>query len=257
MDLELRDRVAVVTGGTRGLGHRVALELSAEGARVAIVARTEREVIRVARELDAVGIAADLTSGAARKRVVSEIQRRLGPIEILINNLGVRAGRSWEDTGPEEFELAMEGNLIPAQDLTEQALPDMLERNWGRVVVIASIYGIEAGGAPAYNAAKAAELAWVSARAASLAGTGVTLNAVAPGAMLYDGGSWHRRLQEEPARVAEFVKNELPANRFGTPEEVAAVVVFLSSTQASGINGACVVVDGAQSRSLQSPSAHL
>jgi 3-oxoacyl-[acyl-carrier protein] reductase len=255
VDLELRGRVAVVTAGTRGLGHRVAQGLQAEGAHVVVVARTESDVMHVAEELKSIGIAADLTSSADRKRVVTEVHRRLGPIDILINNLGLRAGSSWDDTGPAEFERAMEGNLHPAQDLTEQTLPDMLERNWGRIVVIASIYGLEAGGAPAYNAAKAAELAWVTSRAASLAGSGVTLNAVAPGAMLYEGGSWHKRMQEDPARIAEFVKNELPANRFGTPEEVASVVVFLSSKQASGVNGACVVVDGAQSRSLWLPAA--
>jgi 3-oxoacyl-[acyl-carrier protein] reductase len=103
--------------------------------------------------------------------------------------------------------------------------------------------------------AKAAEIGYVGSLGPSLAGTGVTANAVAPGPILYEGGSWGRRLQKDPEVIADFIKRELPAGRLGTPEEVAAVVCFLCSDQASGLNGTCVPVDGAQSRSHFSNSS--
>jgi len=135
----------------------------------------------------------------------------------VVNNFGVRAGTNWKDTGIDEFRRAIDGNVVAAAHLTSMALPKMLSRGWGRIVVIASVYGLEAGGAPAYNAAKAAEIAYVASLGPSLRGTGVTANAVAPGPILYEGGSWSRRLEADPELITDFVARELPAGRFGTP----------------------------------------
>jgi len=128
-------------------------------------------------------------------------------------------------------------------------LPGMIERGWGRVVVITSVYGREAGGAPAYNAAKAAEISMVKSLAREVAAKGVTVNGVAPGSILWEGGGWHRRQQADPQGIAEFVRNEAPMGRFGTVDEVASVVAFVCSQQASLLNGASIAVDGAQGRS--------
>jgi 3-oxoacyl-[acyl-carrier protein] reductase len=125
----------------------------------------------------------------------------------------------------------------------------MLERGWGRVVVISSVFGREAGGAPAYNAAKAAENSMVKSLAREVAGKGVTVNAIAPGSVLWEGGGWHRRQQADPQAIAEFVRHEMPMGRFGTVNEVAHVVAFVCSQQASLLTGACINVDGGQSRS--------
>jgi 3-oxoacyl-[acyl-carrier protein] reductase len=134
--------------------------------------------------------------------------------------------------------------------MTDLVLPGMLERGWGRVVVISSVFGREAGGAPAYNAAKAAENSYVKSLAREVAARGVTVNAVAPGSILWEGGGWHRRQQADPAAIAEFVRHEMPLGRFGTVDEVARVVAFVCSMQASLLNGACVPVDGGQGRSI-------
>jgi len=249
VDLGIAGKVALVTGGTRGIGLGIANALAAEGARVAVAARTEADVKRTAATLQGVGIVADLLTEEGASRAVAEAAQSLGPIDILINNLGVRAGSSWADTGPAEFEAAFAGNVGASVRMTQLVLPAMLARGWGRVVVISSIYGRESGGAPAYNAAKAAEISFVTSLARDVAGRGVTVNAIAPGSILWEGGGWHRRQQADPAAAADLIRREMPLGRFGSVEEVASVVAFVCSKQASLLNGAAIAVDGGQSRS--------
>jgi len=249
MDFGIEGRVALVTAATRGIGLAIAQALAREGARVAVVARTAADVERVARSLDGFGVAADVTTEEGCLKSVAETQQRLGPIDILVNNYGARAGTSWHDTGPGEFATAFAGNLTVSLRMTQLVLPGMVERGWGRVVVITSVWGREAGGAPAYNAAKAAETSMVKSLAREVAANGVTVNGVAPGSILWEGGGWHRRRQADPEGIADFVRREMPLARFGTPEEVAGVVAFVCSRQASLLNGASIPVDGTQGRS--------
>ena len=249
VDLGISGKVALVTAGTRGIGLGIANALSAEGVRVAVAARTEVDVKRTAAALGGLGIVADLLTEDGCRRAVSETEQSLGPIDILVNNLGIRAGSSWSDTGLAEFEAAFAGNAGVSVRMTQLVIPGMLLRGWGRVIVISSIWGRESGGAPAYNAAKAAEISFVTAMAREVAAKGVTVNSIAPGSILWEGGGWHRRQQADPDAIAELVLREMPLGRFGTVEEVAALVTFVCSQQAGLVNGACIPVDGGQSRS--------
>src|SRR5712691_11447522 len=225
MDLGIGGKVALVTAGTKGIGLGIAHALAAEGARVAVAARTEVDVKRTAQALGGLGVVADLLTEAGCRRAVSETEHVFGPVDILISNLGVSAR------------------------MTQLVLPGMVERGWGRVVVIASVYGRESGGAPAYNAAKAAEISFTTSLAREVAAQGVTVNCVAPGSILWEGGGWYRRQQADPDGIDAFVRAEMPLGRFGVVEEVANVVAFVCSQQASLLNGACIAVDGGQSRS--------
>jgi 3-oxoacyl-[acyl-carrier protein] reductase len=249
VDLGIAGKVALVTASTRGIGLGIAQALASEGARVAIAARTEADVKRTAESLGGLGIAADLMTEEGARRAVAETVDGLGPIDILVNNLGLRAGSSWSDTGPNEFETAFAGNVAVSVRMTQLVLPGMLERGWGRVVAITSVWGRETGGAPAYNAAKAAEISFVKSLAREVAAKGVTVNAVAPGSILWSGGGWDRRQKADPKGIADFVRQDMPLGRFGTVEEVASVVAFVCSMQASLVNGAVIAVDGGQSRS--------
>ena len=250
MDFGIEGKVALVTGATRGIGLGTAQALAREGARVCVVARTEADVKHVAISIGGFGVAADLMTDEGSKRVVAETESQLGPIDILINNIGARAGDSWSDTGLQEFAKAFDGNVVVSLRMTQLVLPGMIERGWGRIVVISSVWGREAGGAPAYNAAKAAENSMVKSLAREVAGKGVTVNAVAPGSILWEGGGWYRRQQANPQGIAEFVRQEMPMGRFGSVEEIANVVAFVCSQQASLLTGACINVDGGQSRSI-------
>jgi 3-oxoacyl-[acyl-carrier protein] reductase len=249
MDLGLTGKVALVTASTRGIGFGIAQALAAEGARVAIVARTEAYVKKAAESIGGFGVAADLLTDEGCQKAVAETERALGPVEILVNNLGTRAGSSWQDTGPDEFQSAFAGNAVVSVRMSKLVLPGMLERGWGRIVVIASVWGREAGGPPAYNAAKAAEISFATSLGREVAAKGVTVNCVAPGSILWEGGGWQRRVQQDPAGMGEFVRREMPLGRFGTVPEVASTVAFLCSAQASLVNAACIAVDGGQSRS--------
>ena len=249
MDFGIAGKVALVTAATRGIGLGIAQALANEGARVSVVARTAADVQRVAESIKGFGVAADVRTEDGCRKSVEETVRNLGPVDILINNFGARAGTSWRDTGPEELEAAFAGNVVVSARMTQLVLPGMVERGWGRVVVITSVYGRESGGAPAYNAAKAAEISLVKSLAREVAASGVTVNGVAPGSILWEGGGWHRRQQADPEGIAEFIRHEMPLGRFGTVDEVAGVVAFVCSKQASLLSGASIAVDGAQGRS--------
>jgi 3-oxoacyl-[acyl-carrier protein] reductase len=256
MDLNLTDKVAIVTGSSRGLGLASAAALAEEGCRVTICARGEARLAEAATGLRAAGadgrvlaVTADLASPSGVEHVVARTVEHFGGLDILVNNVGVARGGTLTETSDDEWQEAIDQTLFPAIRASRLAVPHMRRRGGGAIVIIASIWGRESGGRMTYNAVKAAEISLAKSLAQQLARDNIRVNSVAPGSISFPGGTWHRRQQEDPAGMAEFVGRELPFGRFGRSEEVGAVVAFLASPRASWISGASVPVDGCQSRS--------
>ncbi len=257
MDLQLKDKVAIVTGSSRGLGLASARALAAEGCRVCLCARgaarlreAAADVARAAGHVDRViAVEADLSTADGVSAVVSRTVERFGGLDILVNNIGLGRGAGLLDTPDEAWQEAFDFTLYPAIRTSRAAVPHMKARGGGAIVFISSIFGRETGGRMVYNAVKSAENALSKSLARQLAKDNIRVNAIAPGSISFPGGSWWTRQQEDPAGIAEFVKRELPFGRFGRPEEVGDVVAFVCSPRASWISGACLPVDGCQSRS--------
>ena len=255
MELGLRGKSAVVTGASRGIGRAIALGLGAEGCRVAVAARGEAALSSVVEEIAAAGgeglaVAGDLTLPGSAERLVARAVDAFGGLDIVVNNLGgsAPANKPFVDTEPKDWRGVVALNLYPAVETSRLAVPH-LRRRGGSIVIISSVFGREAGGYTGYNAVKSALNSLAKSLSRELAAERIRVNAVAPGSILFPGGGWDRRQQADPEGIGAFVQREIPLGRFGTPHEVANVVIFLCSDRASWVSGACIPVDGSQGRS--------
>ena len=254
MDLNLKDKVVIVTGASRGIGKAITLGFAAEGAKLSICGRTPDTLEAAASEVQALGAEvfaqlADVTKGADADAFVGATLEQYGRVDVLINNVG---GSKWTPTpeiSDEEWHEIIDLNLVSAARMSRGVIPTMQAQGSGVIITISSIYGREGGGHITYNAAKAAEISMSKSLAGELAKDNIRVNSVAPGSILFPGGGWERRQQADPEGIAAFVESDMPLGRFGKPEEVADVVVFLASERASLVTGACLNVDGCQSKS--------
>ena len=257
MDLGLTDKVAIITGSSRGLGLASARALVAEGCRVCLCARGAEQLAEAALEVEATAkrpnmittVQADVSTLPGIELVINHAVDTFGGLDILVNNVGRAAGSDLLGTSDAEWQAAFDETLFPAIRASRLAVPHMKQRGGGAIIIIASIYGRESGGRMTYNVVKAAEISLAKALANQLAPANIRVNSVAPGSMMFPGGSWHRRQQSDPEGIADMIKRELPFGRFGRTDEVGTVVAFLASPRASWIAGASIVVDGSQSRS--------
>jgi len=257
MDLQLTDKIAIVTGSSRGLGLASARALIAEGCRVCICARGPEQLAAAAIEVEAVArrpnlimsVQADVSTSDGIAAVIDRTVERFGGLDILVNNVGRAGGKELLDTTDAEWQAAFDETLFPAIRASRLAVPHMKQRGGGAIVMIASIWGRESGGRMTYNAVKAAEISLGKSLAQQLAPLNIRVNSVAPGSIMFPGGSWYKRQQADPQGIAEFIKRDLPFGRMGRAEEVGAVVAFLASSRASWISGASIPVDGCQSKS--------
>jgi 3-oxoacyl-[acyl-carrier protein] reductase len=256
MDLELTGKTALVIGASRGIGRAIAAALAREGARVALVARGEAALRATVAELRAQGVeghavVGDVATEAGAQAAVGEAIETLGGVQILVNNAGGSLGSgSFEKATAAEWRAVLDLNLMAAVWCSQSAVGWMHEHGGGAIVNVSSICGREYCATAPYMAAKAAMIALTKEMAVSLAKHAIRVNSVAPGSVMFAGGSWARRAQDDPARIAKMVRDDLPMGRFGTPAEVADVVAFLCSGRASWLTGACVPIDGAQGRAL-------
>ena len=257
MDLGIKGKVALITGGSRGLGRQSALSLAAEGVGVAICGRTAETLSGTVEEIKALGvpatyIVADVSDLSATEALHQQVVDALGAIDILVNNVGgTRSRLDILGTSPEEFKGTFDLNLFGGFHLMKLVISHMQDQKWGRIINIASIWGREHGGNISYMAAKAGLIGATKHAAVTLAKDGVLVNTIAPGSIAHPGGTWERFQQENsPEVVQSFIDQNLPMGRFGWPEPLGDLVAFLASERAGLITGACINIDGGQSKSM-------
>jgi 3-hydroxybutyrate dehydrogenase len=253
---KLSNRTALITGGGRGIGRAIAFALAREGARIAVIARTEEEVSRVAFEVKAetqvetMYATCDVADRESVELALADVRERLGTIDILVNNAGIAESAPLIKTSNELWQRHIAVNLTGTFYFTRAVLPAMIERGWGRVVNIASIAGKT--GAPyiaAYAASKHGVLGLTRSVALEVASKGITVNAICPGYV--DTEMTTRALENIEAQTGKSVDEALatikrmsPQNRLVTPEEVASLALLLASDDGRGINGQAINVDG-------------
>lgn len=248
----LNGKIALITGGGRGIGRAIALAFAQHGAQIAVAARTAEQVEQVAAEIGngAIGLVCDVSDPESVTQTFAHTRERLGDVDIIVNNAGIAESATLVTTSDDLWHRHLAINLSGTFYCTRAALPAMLKKNWGRVINIASIAGKT--GAPyiaAYAASKHGVMGLTRSIALEVAASGITVNAICPGYV--DTDMVTRGIEKITTRTGrsadealETLKKMSPQNRLATPEEVAAIALLLASEDGRGINGQGINVDG-------------
>ncbi len=252
MDLGLKGRRAIVTGGSKGIGRRIVDLLVSEGCHVGFCARNESDVGAALAalsggEVTVIGGTADVTDDTAFRAWMTQTAQALGGVDILVAN----ASSLVVGADEEAWRTGLEVDILGTVRAVESALPYLEAAECGSIVAISSTAAVNvSGGVRAYSGVKAALISYMSGLSTNMAAKGIRANTVSPGAVYFEGGVWERNKTEDPERFAAAIKRN-PMGRFCTPEEVANGAVFLASPAASYISGVNLVVDGAATTRIQ------
>ncbi len=251
MDLELKNKVILVTGSSQGIGFAIAKRLYDEGASLILNGKNQTKLKKAAEKIgDRVDfVVADVTDQQQCKKIIEQIQMQFGRLDILVCNVGSGASVKPGAETADEWQRMMKINLSSTTNMVEAA-KGLLGVSKGSIVCISSICGHEViSGAPVtYSAAKAALNAYIKGIARPLGEQGIRINAVSPGNILFDGSVWEKKLTEDESKVKEMLNKEVALKRLGKVSEIADFVAFLVSPKAAFSTGAVYVIDGGQVR---------
>lgn len=253
MDLGLKDRTVLVTAAGRGIGRSVARDFAAEGAKVAVVSRTQGDIDSLLQDMGGetaghFGCSLDLETEGSADKLFELVTRHLGRIDVLVNNLGSTLDITDPYCPISDWRRVIRVNLEVAIELNNLVIPTMKERKWGRICNILAGASIENHGPVPYCTAKAAFMAYTRSMGRVLAPSGVVMTGVLPGAVLTEGGHWEVAMRERPQHAEEYLKFRTAAGRFGRVDEIAPMVLFMCSNRASFFQGSQVLIDGGQVR---------
>lgn len=242
--IELKDRVAIVTGAGQGIGREIALSLARNGAKVVVTDITDK-IYEVVKEIEAMGaqglpLKCDVSNREEVEKMVNKTIDAFKRIDILVNNAGIFPFKSFTEMTEEEWNKVLNVNLKGVFHCTKAVLPKMIEQKYGKIINIASIAGSIIGffDLAHYSASKAAIVGLTRSLALEVAQYGININAVAPGP-IYTPGT-----KELGKEIYEEARRTIPLGRWGLPRDIANLVVFLTSDKASFITGQCIVIDG-------------
>ncbi|MEA2487002.1 MAG: hypothetical protein QOF16_656 [Actinomycetota bacterium] len=245
----LKDKVAIVTGASRGIGRAIAIGLAEAGADVAVAARSEADLETLAKEIDAAGrralpIVTDVTDRSQIESLVDRTFDELGGIDVLVNNAGGTSFMSpLVGLRPDGWDKVMSLNLDSVFHATQLAAQKMADNGGGSIIQIASVAGIEgAPGLSFYSAAKGGVRLMTQAAAKELAGSNIRVNCIAPGWVATD---LNASMRADPS-LKEFAESMVPMHRFGEPDEIVGAAIYLASDASSYVTGTTIVVDGGQ-----------
>jgi len=247
----------LVAGSSRGIGKAIAAAFLREGCRVCITGRSESSLLAALTEFQAgfgedrvASFRGDLSDSVAVDRVLHQVHDQWRRLDIVVANIGSGTGKTGWQLDTEEWDRLFRMNLWASVKLAQAAIPLLAENHRGALLFIASITGVESTAAPLpYSAAKAALINYAKNLASQVAALGIRVNCIAPGNILFPGGTWERHIERDKDKVMQKIQSDVPLGRFGTPEEIAELAVFLCSDAANFVTGACLKADGGQTRS--------
>lgn len=253
MDLGIKGRRALVTGGGRGLGRSIAEILATEGAAVAVVSRTAKDIESLVEDMGGtaaghLGIAMDLNPEGGPRTLLDQLDRDFGSVDIVVHNMGGTLDITDPYCSIDDWRRLWRHNLEVALELNLELLPAMSKEGWGRVVHISSISAMENHGPVPYGTLKAALTAYTRSMGRVVAPDGIVMSTVLPGAVFTAGGYWDSASVNNPDHVKRYLDDRMAIRRFGRVEEIGNVVTFLCSELASFAVGSVVPVDGGQGR---------
>lgn len=255
MDLGLKGKNAVVTGGASGIGKAIALELVREGARVFVTSRDEKKLEDILSSLNKVssghgGLVTDLVSPGEIDALYEAAISLFGQVDIVVNNAGTTQGITDPYCAIEDWRKVFRLNLEVPIEINNKFLPGMKARDWGRIVNISAGAALENSGPVTYSSSKAAMSAYTRSmgRILAIENNDVVMSAVLPGVIITEDGHWGGKYKEDSEHAQKYLKDRCPIGRFGQPEEVACQVVLQCSVRASFFHGSNVLVDAGQAK---------
>ena len=253
MNLGLKGKRALITGGATGIGKSIAIDLAKEGVKLVITSRDPKELKKTLKEIGGekpghFGISCHLTNSGAPQKLAKRIFKEIGGLDIVVNNIGSSLGISDPFCPISDWRKLFRINLEVIIEINNQFIPYMMKRKWGRIVNISSAASMENNGPVPYCASKAALTAYSRSMARVLAPQNIVMSAILPGVVLTERGHWAQVLKERPEHAERYLRERCPLGRFGRPQEISPMVVMLCSELASFAQGAIVPIDGAQGR---------